>query len=210
MTGKRTASPKPSTPDRAKRPTRKRRARTGILWLVALSLLTSAFLRLGSSGGFAIAQEVAGFSTEDVEAAQACTPDEDIATLLNLLNEREDRLKSREQAFEDRAQALEIAEEQVRKNLLALEQAEADLERMIALSSDAAEDDLSRLTSVYENMKPKQAALVFAEMPPEFAAGFLGRMRADAAATILAGLAPDKAYAISVLLAGRNATAPTE
>ncbi len=45
-------------------------------------------------------------------------------------------------------------------------------------------------------------------MAPEFAAGFLGRMRPDAAAAVLAGLKPDKAYSISVMIAGRNATAP--
>jgi flagellar motility protein MotE (MotC chaperone) len=80
----------------------------------------------------------------------------------------------------------------------------------MAQSEVAAEDDLSRLTSVYENMKPKEATEVFARMAPEFAAGFLGRMRPDAAALILSGLDPDKAYSISVLLAGRNANAPVE
>ena len=47
-------------------------------------------------------------------------------------------------------------------------------------------------------------------MTPEFAAGFIGRMRADAAAAIMAGLSPQAAYTISVILAGRNARAPTE
>jgi flagellar motility protein MotE (MotC chaperone) len=47
-------------------------------------------------------------------------------------------------------------------------------------------------------------------MDPVFAAGFLGRMRSDAAAAILAGLPPELAYSISVVLAGRNASVPTE
>ena len=45
-------------------------------------------------------------------------------------------------------------------------------------------------------------------MEPDFAAGFLGRMRPDAAAAVMAGLTPETAYSISVILAGRNATAP--
>jgi flagellar motility protein MotE (MotC chaperone) len=94
--------------------------------------------------------------------------------------------------------------------MTALKEAETSLTATMALASSAAEDDLTQLTAVYENMKPKEAAQVFAAMDPKFAAGFLGRMRTDAAAAIMAGLEPDTAYAISVLLAGRNAAAPTE
>ena len=46
---------------------------------------------------------------------------------------------------------------------------------------------------------------MFEQMAPEFAAGFLGRMKPAAAANVMAGLSPMSAYAISVLLAGRNA-----
>ena len=98
----------------------------------------------------------------------------------------------------------------VDQKLAELTEAEERLRATMAQSQAAAEDDIAQLTSVYENMKPKQASEVFARMTPEFAAGFLGRMRADAAAQILASLDPDKAYSISVLLAARNANAPTE
>ena len=78
----------------------------------------------------------------------------------------------------------------------------------MAYADTAAEGDLARLTAVYENMKPKDAAALFEEMDPDFAAGFLGRMRADSAAGIMAGLSPPVAYSVSVLLAGRNANVP--
>ncbi len=185
----------------------RRRTGRGILWVIAFSLFASAILRLGGETGHAIAN---GLSSSDAGTPQECTPDPDIASVLALLQEREADLAAREAALDERAQAISVAEAQVRKNLDALKAAEDELERMIALSAEAAEDDLSQLTSVYENMKPKQAAQVFAAMDPEFAAGFLSRMRTDAAAQIMAGLDPETAYAISVLLAGRNATAPTE
>ena len=41
-------------------------------------------------------------------------------------------------------------------------------------------------------------------MAPEFAAGFLGQMGAVPAALILANMEAEKAYAVSLLLAGRN------
>ena len=78
----------------------------------------------------------------------------------------------------------------------------------LSLADEASEKDILRLTSVYENMKPKDAAILFEQMEPNFAAGFLGRMRPDIAAEILSGLSPEVAYSISVILAGRNANVP--
>ncbi len=91
-----------------------------------------------------------------------------------------------------------------------LTDAEARLRENLALADGAAEQDLVRLTAVYEAMKPAEAAPLFAAMAPEFAAGFLGRMRPDAAAAILSGMNAEAAYAISVLIAGRNALVPKE
>ena len=51
---------------------------------------------------------------------------------------------------------------------------------------------------------------VFESMDVVFAAGFISRMQRDAAARIMAGLSAEKAYAVSVVIAGRNAAAPTE
>ena len=80
----------------------------------------------------------------------------------------------------------------------------------LALADGATEADVARLTTVYEQMKPKESAALFEEMDPTFAAGFLARMRPEAAAGIMAGLSPEAAYTISVVLAGRNGAVPTE
>lgn len=196
-----------------KGPTRKRRRRTGrgALWVIAMMLATSGLLRFGGETGRAIASELTatGHDATPTEAHSTETP-EDVAAVLELLREREARIAVREAAIEDRMQALAIAEDQVSRNLAELERVEAELKGTMALASTAAENDLARLTTVYENMKPKDAAPVFAAMDPQFAAGFLGRMRPDAAAAIMAGLEPEAAYTISVLLAGRNARVPTE
>ena len=115
------------------------------------------------------------------------------------------RSPQREREAETRLAAAELAEERARATLVELQAAERALRATIALADGAAEGDLARLTAVYENMKPQQAAPLFQQMTPGFAAGFLGRMRPDAAAAILSGLEPEAAYAISVILAGRNA-----
>ncbi len=191
-----------------------RRPGRSTLWIIVLLLAGSGLLRLASGTGRVVAEEVAeltkGPEISDAVDPATCAPPPELEAVLDALKSREQRLKEREDALADRAAAIKLAEEEIGNNLAALRQAEEDLAAMIALSEDASEDDLARLTSVYESMKPKEAAALFETMSPDFAAGFLGRMRPDAAAAILAGLPPDTAYAISVVLAGRNANAPSE
>ncbi|WP_300515669.1 hypothetical protein [Aliiroseovarius sp.] len=190
---------------------RRRRATRGVLWVVAVMLGLSALLRLGGPVGHAVAGEVMALAEAEPEltGVPAPVPDPNLAILLEQLREREARLADREAALETRLQALAVAEEQISRNLEALTSAEEELAATMALADSAAEEDLTRLTAVYENMKPKEAAPLFEAMDPQFAAGFLARMRPDAAAAVLSGLDPKTAYAISVILAGRNAAVPT-
>ena len=109
-----------------------------------------------------------------------------------------------------RQSELASAEAEIAIRLEELRVAEEELSKTLSLAERAAETDVSRLTTVYENMKPRDAAALFSTMSPDFAAGFIGRMNAEAAAAILTGLEPDTAYAISVVLAGRNVDVPIE
>lgn len=193
-----------------------RRSGRGTTILIVTLLVASALLRIGAGPGEALAQ--AGTSGEEPalaaesQAESSVAPDAlnrgEMSALLAALRARETRLKVREAQIDMRSRALEVADAEISKRLETLEQAEANLRQTLALADGAAEDDLARLTTVYENMKPKDAAALFATMEPDFAAGFMGRMRPDAAAAVMAGLPPDVAYSISVILAGRNANAP--
>jgi flagellar motility protein MotE (MotC chaperone) len=190
---------------------RRRRGTRGVLWAIALMFALSGLMRLGGEPGFAIASGLVSLRAPGLDSDETgCAPPPDIAEVLALLDMRSSALTERESALADRVQALVVVEAQIASNMAALTEAEASLEATIALASTAAEDDLARLTTVYENMKAKEAAPLFAAMSPDFAAGFLGRMRPDAAAAIMARLEPSAAYSISVLLAGRNAAVPTE
>ena len=73
--------------------------------------------------------------------------------------------------------------------------------------------DVRHLATMYQQMKPKQAAAIFDKMAPSFAAGFLAQMEPEAAAAVMANMGADQAYSVSLLLAGRNvgkAAAATE
>ena len=184
-----------------------RRAGRGTLFIVAMLFATSGALRLGSGVGAAMARAEDAPETEGVVAPAACQPPAALAEALSL---REGRLAVHEVALNDRQAALALADQAISERIVALEAMEAKLRSTLALADGAAEADLERLTAVYQAMKPKDAAALFETMSPEFAAGFLGRMAPESAAAILSGVSAEAAYGISVIVAGRNAAAPTE
>ncbi|MCA3509105.1 MAG: hypothetical protein IOC80_13515 [Rhodobacter sp.] len=175
----------------------------GILGLLTLTLVASGAIRLGLGVNEAVANAPATSSEPLV------CPQPPVA-LAEALTRREQRVVAQENALNDRLSALALAEQAIEAQLVALTETEAKLSATLTMADGAAESDLARLTTVYEAMKPKDAAPLFEQMAPEFAAGFLGRMKPDAAAAILGGMTASKAYAVTILLASRNAGAPTE
>ncbi|MCR9108391.1 hypothetical protein, partial [Marivita sp. XM-24bin2] len=192
---------------------RKSKNRKGTLAIIGSLLMLSAALRLATEAGQVFADEVkTAASTE--KSIQPASVDlarpEHLTAALDAIKACEAKLIKREKEIEERETTLAAAEDAIDAELRKLEQAEHSLRQTISLASAAAEDDLTQLTSVYANMKPKQAAALFEHMDSGFAAGFLGRMPSDGAARIMAGMTPEKAYEISVELAGRNADIPLE
>ena len=101
-----------------------------------------------------------------------------------------------------------LADAAITRRMEEMKAVEEELKATLALADGAAEEDLARLTAVYQAMKPKDAAKLFETMSPEFAAGFLGRMPPESAAAILSGMSSEAAYGVSVIVAGRNAEVP--
>ncbi|WP_390911624.1 MotE family protein [Pseudosulfitobacter sp. SM2401] len=186
--------------------------RTGPLFLIVGLLIGSAVLRIGLGTSAAMAKsEEAPQSSEPAmleKPIQVETETVEISALVNAIQKREERVAEIELKQRMRGKALDVVQHEIERRIEALKLAEERLSATLARADTAAEDDVARLTTVYENMKPKDSAALFEEMEPKFAAGFLGRMRPDSAAAILSGLKPETAYTISVILAGRNANAP--
>ncbi|MGR3702311.1 MAG: MotE family protein [Paracoccaceae bacterium] len=185
----------------------KARSSRGVLLILAVLLIGSGLLRAGLGAGEAMATQREADQANPQDAL-ACEVPEDLASVLEAFQAREQRIATREQQIAERLKALDLADREVSEKLTGLAEVEERLRGTLALADTASEDDIAQLVSVYEAMKPKDAALLFEEMRPDFAAGFLGRMRPEAAAGILAGLTPQTAYSLSVILAGRNASVP--
>lgn len=186
----------------------------GSVVLIAGLLIASATLRILTSAEAAwaeIGSSNALLLPMTAEPAAPTVSDRsraEMTSLLQALRAREATVAQRETDLDMRTKALDVAQIEIERRLDALEAAERRLESTLSVAQSASENDLARLTSVYENMKPKDAAALFEAMEPEFAAGFIARMRPDAAAKVMSGLNPQAAYSISVILAGRNANAP--
>jgi flagellar motility protein MotE (MotC chaperone) len=202
---------------------RRRAARASTLLFLSVCFVTSAALRLGDVG-MAIAQTGATQGAPAVvpreptvlrpdaqPAAQAPTLAEQAAAcdappgpLLVAIRERVTALDQRELRIAERESLLEVTEARIQAELARLEEAERRLAATLALADGASERDVAHLVGVYETMKPKNAAEIFAAMDPTFAAGFLSRMRADAAAGILGQMEAGAAYAVTAVMAGRH------
>ena len=187
----------------------------GALLIITSFLAISGIIRIGEGAGDALAlvtQSIDHTTQNDfhniAQTPSGCAAFPGAMEMLTALQKREERIAQRESLIADRLQALNLAEQEITKRVQDLKQAEERLSATMAIADQAAEQDLAQLTTVYENMKAKDAAALFEKMEPDFAAGFLARMRPDAAGAVMAGLQPEKAYMISILLAGRNANTP--
>lgn len=188
---------------------RSRPSALGGISLIVVCFLASAALRL-TDDGFALAEEIGSVARAGSarQNSSGDTPDEDI--LLAAIREREAQLDAEEARLAERRQTLNVAEIKLAEQLEALEKARANLEETLALADEAAERDIARMTTVYENMKPADAARIFEKMDVAFAAGLLARMRPDLAATVLTSMEAEGAYALTVTIASRNARVPKE
>ena len=136
--------------------------------------------------------------------------DPDMPALLKAIQDREAQIAEREAYIDRRMQTLAVAEQRIREQMDALTEAESKLAATLSLADNATEEDVARLTEVYQRMKPTEAADIFETMDIQFAAGFFSRMRPESSAAIMANLPAELAYSISVVMAGRNANAPRE
>lgn len=178
--------------------------RLGGIGLIVLCFFGSAALRV-TDDDWALAEGLgeaaAGETGASAKGGEA---------LLAAIRDREAQLDAEEKRLADRRQSLDVAEEKLQEQLAAFQKAQANLEKTLAMADEAAERDIARMTTVYENMKPAEAAKIFEKMDVAFAAGLLARMRPEVAANVLTGMTPEAAYAVTLTIASRNHGVPVQ
>ena len=178
--------------------------RLGGIGLIVICFFGSAALRL-TDDNWALAQGIGEAATGEAAASAS-----DGAPLLAAIREREAQLDAEQKRLADRQQSLNVAEAKLQEQLAAFEKAQANLEKTLSIADEAAEKDIARMTTVYENMKPAEAAKIFEKMDVDFAAGLLARMRPEVAANVLTGMTPESAYAVTLTIASRNHGVPLQ
>jgi flagellar motility protein MotE (MotC chaperone) len=186
----------------------RRRRRISILLALCVVFAFSAALRIGQLGNPFEAQPANAFDA-NATATGFAGPTAPIRSALDEVERLRAELATREVEIAARERAVDAAQVLIEERIAVLSATEERLTSLMALSDTAAETDIDRLTRVYETMEPDAAAPLFAQMEPSFAAGFLSRMSPAASAALMSELEPQTAYAISVVLATRNAAAPT-
>lgn len=190
-----------------------RRVRGGALFVLAACFVVSALIRAGEvvaalpqtlDDGFG--NPIAPVKTDKSKQQAAGGTVKEIGPpeLLSEVRRQRERLKKRAATLDAREQKLKSIEKRLESRIEELRAARDRLANTAALVDDAAGKDVRRLADMYQQMKPKQAGQIFNQMAPSFAAGFIAEMRPDAAALIMANMDADKAYAVSLMLAGRN------
>lgn len=189
--------------------------RFGALLVLAVCFIVSALIRAGEVIAALPEAQDDGFGNPiaQPEAAVTSATDEPAAkgpeVLLKELGRQRADLAARDSDLDAREKKLKMLQRRMEKRLQELREARDRLQQTAALVNDAAGKDVERLAQMYQQMKPKQAAQIFDQMAPSFAAGFLSQMRPDAAALVMANMQADKAYAVSLMLAGRNVDKPS-
>ncbi len=197
---------------------RKGAVRMGALLVLAACFIASALLRAGEvvaelpgggDDGFGNPLPSAEGSGANGQHAgtsggQGSGPKQPASVLITELQRQRAALAEREAEIAAREQNLRTLDKKLAARLEELRTARDRLAKTAALVDDAAGKDVRRLADMYQQMKPKQAGQIFNEMAPSFAAGFIAEMRPDSAALIMANMDAGKAYAVSLLIAGRN------
>ena len=183
--------------------------KTGTITVIVALFLASGLIRAVEVAPAFAEEMLPEYVPEPMDMASA-EPMQDVPALLQAIQDREAQIAEREAYIDRRMQTLAVAEQRIKEQMDALREAEAKLAATLTLADNATEEDVARLTEVYQRMKPTEAASIFETMDIQFAAGFFSRMRPESSAAIMANLPADLAYSISVVMAGRNAAAPRE
>ncbi|GJD43899.1 hypothetical protein AFCDBAGC_1760 [Methylobacterium cerastii] len=123
--------------------------------------------------------------------------------LLEKLGARRDALKQKSDELELREKMLGEAERKLETGLGDLKQAEDKVDTAGKAKADAEKAGLKNLVTMYETMKPKDAARVFDRLGQEVLVSLVLAMNPRKMAEVLALMQPDAAEKLTVALANR-------
>lgn len=137
----------------------------------------------------------------------AVSPSERV--ILERLGERRDELRQKAQEAEARERLIEESERRLDARIDELKALQQKAETGAEKKAQAEIEGLKNLVTMYETMKPKDAARVFDRLPQAVLVPVVQQMNPRKMAEVLAAMSPASAEKLTVALAGRGKdTAP--
>ncbi len=124
--------------------------------------------------------------------------------LLQDLAKRREELEEREQTLILREGLLAAAEHRIEGKIEELKAVKVEIEGLIKVYDEQEEKEIGELVSIYEKMKPKDAARIFDQLDMDVLLDVLQRMKASKTAPVLAAMDSNRAQEITVRIAERR------
>jgi len=121
--------------------------------------------------------------------------------ILERLQQRREELDNRAHELDVREDLIKGAEKRMDAKLAELKQVEAQIRQATAQKNDAERARLKGLVTMYENMKPRDAAKIFNGLDPNVLLEVAGAINPRTMADIVAQMSPDVAQRLTVELA---------
>lgn len=138
---------------------------------------------------------------------QAIPPSSQAASeqqLLERLAERRRQLEERGRELDQREALLQAAEKRLEERVEELRRIEQRIEQTVQTRQDEQNQQLRGLVTMYENMRPKDAARIFDRLDMEVMVSLVTRMNPRRTAEIMAEMQPDPAQRLTIELARRS------
>lgn len=123
--------------------------------------------------------------------------------ILDRLGARRDELQQRTREMEERQKLIDDQERKLDERLNKLQAAEDAKRASGSKSEQEANAGLKNLVTMYETMKPKDAARVFERLPQEVLVSVVTQMNSRKMSEVLAAMSPESAEKLTVALAKR-------
>jgi len=146
-------------------------------------------------------------SPAELAKAAGLSPGE-LQTLQNL-GARRGQIDDRERLLDTQLQLLAAAEAKVDSKMKALNDVKAQIQALLGQANQQEQTEIDRLVTVYEKMKPADAAAVFATLDDKVRIPVAAKMKAAALAQILAKMPTIEAKKVTESLAHRYSAAQT-
>lgn len=121
--------------------------------------------------------------------------------VLQSLSKRRAELDAREKKIAEREALTAAAGQEIDKKIAELNQLKGDIQKLLGQQQTMEEDRIKSLVTIYENMKPKEAATIFNTLDMDVLLNVIGRMNERKSSPILAAMDPEKARIVTIRLA---------